>query len=146
MTEADAKLAASAMEVAAKGFESWSRTPVEDRAAALDRMADLMEENRDRLMALLAAEAGKTLTDGIAEIREAVDFCRYYAAEARGLFGEGRLMPGPTGEENRYRLRGRGAFVCISPWNFPLAIFLGQVAAALLRAMLWWPSPPNRRR
>lgn len=132
VAEADARLAAAAMEVAAKGFESWSRTPVEDRAAALDRMADLLEENRDRLMALLAVEAGKTLTDGIAEIREAVDFCRYYAAEARGLFGEGRLMPGPTGEENRYRLRGRGVFVCISPWNFPLAIFLGQVAAALV--------------
>lgn len=130
--EADVSLASSAMVVAAKGFEGWSRTPVETRAAALEKMADLMEAKRDRLMTLLAVEAGKTLSDGIAEIREAVDFCRYYAAEARGLFGEGRLMPGPTGEENRYRLRGRGVFVCISPWNFPLAIFLGQVAAALV--------------
>ena len=121
-----------AMAVAQDGFKSWSRTSVEIRAAALEKMADLMEENRDRLMALLCAEGGKTLTDGIAEIREAVDFCRYYAVEARGLFGAGTLMPGPTGEENRYRFRGRGVFVCISPWNFPLAIFLGQVSAALV--------------
>ena len=130
--QADAELAKAAMKVAAKGFESWSRRPAEDRAAALDRMADLLEENRDRLMAILCAEGGKTLPDGIAEIREAVDFCRYYAAEARTLFGAGQLMPGPTGEENRYRYRGRGVFVCISPWNFPLAIFLGQVTAALV--------------
>lgn len=124
-----AKLAMGAAET---GFSSWSRQPVEERAAALDKMADLLEQNRDRLMAILCMEAGKTLADGIAELREAVDFCRYYAAEARGLFGAGRLMPGPTGEENRYRYRGRGVFVCISPWNFPLAIFLGQVSAALV--------------
>ncbi|MBA5776266.1 bifunctional proline dehydrogenase/L-glutamate gamma-semialdehyde dehydrogenase PutA [Stappia sp. F7233] len=117
---------------AAKGFQRWSRTPVEERAAAVSRLGDLLEANRDRLMAILAREGGKTLPDGIAEIREAVDFCRYYAAEARTLFGEGTLMPGPTGEENRYRHRGRGTFVCISPWNFPLAIFLGQVTAALV--------------
>jgi len=129
---ADAALAKTAMDVASDGFKAWSRQPVEVRAAALDRMADLMEENTGRLMALLSVEAGKTLTDGIAEIREAVDFCRYYANEARALFGGGRLMPGPTGEENRYRHRGRGVFVCISPWNFPLAIFLGQVTAALV--------------
>ena len=83
------------------------------------------------MIALLAHEGGKTLDDGIAEIREAADFCRYYAAEARRLFGQETILPGPTGEENRYRLRGRGVFVCISPWNFPLAIFIGQVAAAL---------------
>jgi len=117
---------------ALSGFKTWSRRPVEDRAAALDKMADLMEADFNRLMAILCAEGGKTLPDGIAEIREAVDFCRYYAAEARGLFGAGRLMPGPTGEEDRYRFRGRGVFVCISPWNFPLAIFLGQVCAALV--------------
>jgi RHH-type proline utilization regulon transcriptional repressor/proline dehydrogenase/delta 1-pyrroline-5-carboxylate dehydrogenase len=132
VVNATASLAREAMAAAANGFETWSRLPAEERAACLDRMADLMEAKRDRLMALLCVEAGKTLTDGIAEIREAVDFCRYYAAEARSLFGEGRLMPGPTGEENRYRYRGRGVFVCISPWNFPLAIFLGQVSAALV--------------
>jgi len=121
-----------AFSAAFAGFKTWSRRPVEERAAALDKMADLMEADFNRLMAILCAEGGKTLPDGIAEIREAVDFCRYYAAEARGLFGAGRLMPGPTGEEDRYRFRGRGVFVCISPWNFPLAIFLGQVCAALV--------------
>lgn len=129
---ADKETADRAIEVAKKGFETWSRRPVEDRAAMLARVGDLLEENRDRLMTILALEAGKCLPDGIAEIREAVDFCRYYADEARTQFGDGRLMPGPTGEENRYRYRGRGVFVCISPWNFPLAIYLGQISAALL--------------
>ena len=129
---ADKETARRAIENAQKGFEVWSRKPVEDRAAAIEKVGDLLEKNRDRLMAILSLEGGKCLTDGIAEIREAVDFCRYYAAEARNLFGEGRLMPGPTGEENRYRYRGRGVFVCISPWNFPLAIFLGQISAALM--------------
>uniref|UniRef100_UPI003BAC1BBA bifunctional proline dehydrogenase/L-glutamate gamma-semialdehyde dehydrogenase PutA n=1 Tax=Stappia sp. TaxID=1870903 RepID=UPI003BAC1BBA len=119
-------------DAAAKGFASWSRTPVEVRAAAIAKLGDLLERDCARLMALCSREAGKTLPDGLAEIREAVDFCRYYSAEAIRHFGEGTLMPGPTGEENRYRLRGRGTFVCISPWNFPLAIFLGQVTAALL--------------
>ncbi|QGZ36008.1 bifunctional proline dehydrogenase/L-glutamate gamma-semialdehyde dehydrogenase PutA [Stappia indica] len=115
-----------------KGFARWSRTPVDQRAAAIARLGDMLEAETPRLMALLAREAGKTLPDGLAEVREAVDFCRYYAAEAVKQFGEGTLMPGPTGEENRYRLRGRGVFVCVSPWNFPLAIFLGQITAALL--------------
>ncbi|MDX3926927.1 MAG: bifunctional proline dehydrogenase/L-glutamate gamma-semialdehyde dehydrogenase PutA [Shinella sp.] len=121
-----------AVKAAQAGFKSWSRLPAENRAACLERMGDLLEENRDRLLALLAAEAGKTLDDGVAEIREAVDFCRYYAEEARGSFAEPRVMPGPTGESNLYRWRGRGVFACISPWNFPLAIFLGQVSAALV--------------
>jgi len=121
----------SAIEAAACGFASWSHTPAAERARLLDRIAGLYEDNRDRLMALLAVEAGKTLADGLAEVREAVDFCRYYAAEARRLFTVDRLMPGPTGEDNRWRHRGRGVFVCISPWNFPLAIFTGQVVAAL---------------
>lgn len=120
-----------AMARAALGSRKWKSTSAEERARALECMADILEENRDRLIALLAREGGKTLADGIAEVREAVDFCRYYAREARRLFGHRTLLPGPTGEENRYRLRGRGTFVCISPWNFPLAIFLGQVAAAL---------------
>jgi RHH-type proline utilization regulon transcriptional repressor/proline dehydrogenase/delta 1-pyrroline-5-carboxylate dehydrogenase len=80
----------------------------------------------------LQREGGKTLDDALSEVREAVDFCRYYAAEGRKLFGEGENMPGPTGESNRLRLRGRGVFVAISPWNFPLAIFVGQVTAALM--------------
>ena len=132
VAEATPALAAEAIERALAAFPAWDRTPVEARAAALDKAADAIEANRDRLMALLAAEAGKTLPDGLAEVREAADFCRYYAAEARKSFGEGRVLAGPTGEENRFCLRGRGVFVCISPWNFPLAIFLGQVAAALV--------------
>ncbi|MBN9668827.1 bifunctional proline dehydrogenase/L-glutamate gamma-semialdehyde dehydrogenase PutA [Roseibium aggregatum] len=132
VTFATRDTAGKAMEVAQKGFEAWSRRPVEERAAAVAKVGDLLEANRDRLMTILSLEAGKCLTDGIAEIREAVDFCRYYASEALTLFGEGRLMPGPTGEENRYRHRGRGVFVCISPWNFPLAIYLGQISAALV--------------
>ncbi|TPW31283.1 bifunctional proline dehydrogenase/L-glutamate gamma-semialdehyde dehydrogenase PutA [Pararhizobium mangrovi] len=114
------------------GFTRWSRRPVEERAAVLERIGDLFEENRDRLMALLSHEAGKTLDDGLAELREATDFCRYYAHQARATFGEVRRMPGPTGEDNRYGWRGRGVFVCISPWNFPMAIFTGQIAAALV--------------
>ena len=82
-------------------------------------------------IALCVKEAGKTLPDGVAEVREAVDFLRYYAAQARAQFGAPERLPGPTGESNQLQLHGRGVFVCISPWNFPLAIFLGQVAAAL---------------
>ncbi len=128
--EATPEIAAAAMAAAARGFPAWSATPVAERAAALDRAADLLDADRDRILALLCREAGKTLVDGVAELREAIDFCRYYAAEARRAF-QPTLMPGPTGEENRYRHRGRGVFVTISPWNFPLAIFLGQTAAAL---------------
>ncbi len=128
---------------ARKGFATWSREPVETRAACLERMADLLEADRVRFVALLSAEAGKTLDDGIAEVREAIDFCRYYAAEARRLFAEAEAMPGPTGEDNRLLWRGRGVFACVSPWNFPLAIFLGQVSAALVagNAVLAKPAP-----
>jgi RHH-type proline utilization regulon transcriptional repressor/proline dehydrogenase/delta 1-pyrroline-5-carboxylate dehydrogenase len=121
----------SAIEAAVRGFRDWSSRSAEDRAAALFRAADLLQARRGRFLSLLAIEAGKTLDDGIAEIREAVDFLRYYAAESRRLFGEGEVLPGPTGERNLLRYRGRGVFVCISPWNFPLAIFAGQVTAAL---------------
>jgi RHH-type proline utilization regulon transcriptional repressor/proline dehydrogenase/delta 1-pyrroline-5-carboxylate dehydrogenase len=112
------------------GFAHWSRESVETRAAALDSLADLIESERDAFVSLLAREGGKTLVDGISEVREASDFCRYYAAQARLLFGE-EVMPGPTGERDVLLRRGRGVFLCISPWNFPLAIFLGQVTAAL---------------
>ena len=116
---------------ARQGFAGWSRRTAAERASILRKAADLLETERDGFMALLSQEAGKTLDDGMAEIREAVDFLRYYADEAVRLFGEPRRMPGPTGEDNRYLWRGRGVFACISPWNFPLAIFLGQVSAAL---------------
>ncbi len=131
VSEASADQARDAVAAAVRGFGAWAATPVETRAAALDQTADLMELNRETLMSLLAREAGKTLVDGLAEVREAVDFCRFYATEARRMFGQDRLLTGPTGEENRYRHRGRGVFVAISPWNFPLAIFTGQIAAAL---------------
>jgi len=121
----------SIMASATGGFAVWSRTPAMERAAVLDRLSDLLEVDRDALVALMAREGGKTLADGVAEVREAVDFCRYYAAQARLLFAEDEIMPGPTGESDQLCYRGRGVFVCISPWNFPLAICLGQVTAAL---------------
>ncbi|MCU7993643.1 bifunctional proline dehydrogenase/L-glutamate gamma-semialdehyde dehydrogenase PutA [Shewanella glacialipiscicola] len=112
-------------------FASWTRTPVEIRASALQKLADLLEENREELIALCTREAGKSIQDGIDEVREAVDFCRYYAIQAKKMMAKPELLPGPTGELNELFLQGRGVFVCISPWNFPLAIFLGQVSAAL---------------
>ena len=109
----------------------WDRTPAEARAAILDKAGDLLEDNRAALIALLVREGGKTLADSLAEVREAVDFCRYYAARARADFAWPVELKGPTGEDNRLRLQGRGVFACISPWNFPLAILCGQVTAAL---------------
>lgn len=132
VSEADETLADRAMLAAKAGFRAWSETPARTRAAALRKAADLMEERRGLLLALLQAEAGKTLDDAISEVRETVDFCRYYAAEAEAHFATPLVLPGPTGEENRLILRGRGPFLCIAPWNFPLAIFTGQVAAALV--------------
>ncbi|WP_150285981.1 bifunctional proline dehydrogenase/L-glutamate gamma-semialdehyde dehydrogenase PutA [Rhabdaerophilum calidifontis] len=128
---AGAETAAAAMSVALAGFRRWGATPVAIRAGALRRAADLLEEHRGRLLALLQAEAGKTIDDALAEHREAVDFLRYYAGEAERLFTAPLTLPGPTGEENRLLYRPRGVFVAIAPWNFPLAIFLGQIAAAL---------------
>ena len=130
--EGDAALAERAMLAAKAGFARWNATPARDRAAALRKAADLMEARRGLLLALLQAEAGKTLDDAISEVREAVDFCRYYATEAEAKFAMPTALPGPTGEENRLVLRGRGPFLCIAPWNFPLAIFAGQIAAALV--------------
>ncbi|MDB5606480.1 MAG: bifunctional proline dehydrogenase/L-glutamate gamma-semialdehyde dehydrogenase [Bradyrhizobium sp.] len=117
---------------AGAGFKSWSRTPAGTRAEILEKAADLLEHRAAQFIALLQREGGKTLDDALSEVREAADFCRYYAAEGRKLFGEGEAMPGPTGESNVLKLRGRGVFIAISPWNFPLAIFLGQVTAALM--------------
>lgn len=122
-----------AMAAAKAGFRAWSLTPSDERAAILERAADILEQRRGRLLHLLQTEGGKTLDDALSEVREAVDFCRYYAAQGRALF-QGKRMPGPTGEANVLGLRGRGVFVAISPWNFPLAIFLGQVTAALMAA------------
>ncbi len=122
---------ARAFALARAAQQEWDRHGGEGRAAILERAADRLEHRRAHFIALLVREAGKTLADAVAEVREAADFCRYYAAEARRLFGGGHLLPGPTGEINRLSLHGRGVFVCISPWNFPLAIFMGQISAAL---------------
>jgi RHH-type transcriptional regulator, proline utilization regulon repressor / proline dehydrogenase / delta 1-pyrroline-5-carboxylate dehydrogenase len=131
VTEGDAAIASAAMAAAEAGFANWSATPVGERATALERAADLLQQQRGGLISLMQREGGKTIDDAVAEVREAVDFCRYYAAEARRTLGP-QSMPGPTGESNALCYRGRGVFVCISPWNFPLSIFLGQVAAALV--------------
>ncbi|HRQ63546.1 MAG TPA: bifunctional proline dehydrogenase/L-glutamate gamma-semialdehyde dehydrogenase PutA, partial [Xanthomonadaceae bacterium] len=129
---ADADMVDKALDNAVRAQPDWDALGGEARAAILDRAADLIEANAGELLALLTREAGKTIPDGIAEVREAADFCRYYAAEARRLFAEPELLAGPTGETNRLFMHGRGVFVCISPWNFPLAIFAGQIAAALV--------------
>ena len=110
---------------------AWDALGGPGRARVLRAMGDALEGDMDRLVALLAREAGKTLNDGVAEVREAVDFCRYYAALAERQFAGPVTLPGPVGETNQLELRGRGVFACISPWNFPLAIFTGQIAAAL---------------
>jgi RHH-type proline utilization regulon transcriptional repressor/proline dehydrogenase/delta 1-pyrroline-5-carboxylate dehydrogenase len=114
----------------AASWRDWDAAGAVHRAAVLDRAAGLIEAARDELLALLAREGGKTLTDGIGEVREAADGCRWYAARAREQFVP-RDLPGPTGERNTWSLGGRGVFAAISPWNFPLAIFTGQIAAAL---------------
>ncbi len=129
--EGDAAIARAAMAAAAAGFSAWAATPTGARALTLERAAERLQQERGPLIALLQNEGGKTLDDGLAELREAVDCCRYYAAQARSDFAP-QPMPGPTGESNTLTYRGRGVFVCISPWNFPLAIFLGQVSAALV--------------
>ncbi|MFT3730215.1 MAG: bifunctional proline dehydrogenase/L-glutamate gamma-semialdehyde dehydrogenase PutA [Hyphomicrobium sp.] len=110
---------------------AWEKTDAAERARILEVAADLFERDRAGLMAALIREAGKTLEAAQAEVREAVDYLRYYAVEARRLFANPALLRGPTGEENLLSLRGRGVFGCISPWNFPVAIFVGQVAAAI---------------
>ncbi|HTI86610.1 MAG TPA: bifunctional proline dehydrogenase/L-glutamate gamma-semialdehyde dehydrogenase PutA [Alphaproteobacteria bacterium] len=140
--EATPALVAKAVESAARAAESWSARAVEERAACLDRMADLLDGDRVALMALAVCEAGKTIPDALAEVREAVDYCRYYAAEARRRLAP-QPLPGPTGEANKLLMAGRGVFGCISPWNFPLAIFLGQITAALVagNAVVAKPAP-----
>jgi RHH-type proline utilization regulon transcriptional repressor/proline dehydrogenase/delta 1-pyrroline-5-carboxylate dehydrogenase len=130
VVEGDETIVDAALSAAQAGFPAWSATPVALRAATLERAGDLIEQNRGRLIALLRLEGGKTLEDCVSEVREAADYCRYYAAQARRMFVS-QPLPGPTGESNELQYRGRGVFVCISPWNFPLAIFAGQIVGAL---------------
>ncbi|MCC7275127.1 MAG: bifunctional proline dehydrogenase/L-glutamate gamma-semialdehyde dehydrogenase PutA, partial [Alphaproteobacteria bacterium] len=130
VVEADAAAVDRAVARAARVAPEWDAVPPDERARVLERAADLYEANGPRLMALVVREGGRTVPDALGELREAVDFLRYYAARARADLPP-RRMPGPTGERNELSLHGRGAFACISPWNFPLAIFTGQIAAAL---------------
>ncbi|MEW5755060.1 MAG: bifunctional proline dehydrogenase/L-glutamate gamma-semialdehyde dehydrogenase PutA [Pseudomonadota bacterium] len=129
--EADERSVRQAVDQGAAAYARWSLTTADMRAGYLEQAASLFEDRRAELLALIVREAGKTVPDAIAELREAVDFCRYYAAQARADFAVPMTMPGPTGEINKLFWHGRGVFVCVSPWNFPLAIFVGQIAAAL---------------
>ncbi|MGW8704077.1 bifunctional proline dehydrogenase/L-glutamate gamma-semialdehyde dehydrogenase PutA [Brevundimonas sp. NPDC055814] len=131
VSEASAEDVDAAVGAAAEAQVAWDRLGGAGRAPVLRAMADALEADLDRLVALLSREAGKTLNDGVAEVREAADFCRYYALLAERDFGGRQTLKGPTGETNELVLHGRGVFACISPWNFPLAIFTGQIAAAL---------------
>ncbi|MDI9237874.1 bifunctional proline dehydrogenase/L-glutamate gamma-semialdehyde dehydrogenase PutA [Lysobacter sp. LF1] len=127
---ADSATVEKALQNAVAAHDAWNATPAASRAAILEHAADLLEQRMPQYLALCTREAGKSIPDGVAEVREAVDFLRYYAAQARKQFAI-EPLPGPTGESNTLQLSGRGVFVCISPWNFPLAIFAGQIAAAL---------------
>ena len=126
----DAKLASSLINTCARSYQKWSNLTVADRAIVLRCAADELQAQLPKFCALLVKEAFKTWGDAVAEVREAVDFLRYYANEAERIMAP-ITLPGPTGETNELRLKARGVWVCISPWNFPLAIFMGQVAAAL---------------
>ncbi|HEY2444668.1 MAG TPA: bifunctional proline dehydrogenase/L-glutamate gamma-semialdehyde dehydrogenase PutA [Rhizomicrobium sp.] len=144
-TEAVEADALDALALGHRAQEAWDRRGGEARAAILDQAADLFESECAHLMALAVREGGKTLPNALGEVRETVDYLRYYAARARALFESPIRLPGPTGEENELTLHGRGVFACISPWNFPLAIFTGQVAGALAagNAVLAKPAEPT---
>ncbi len=129
--EASTEDAVQALDRASRAFHVWNSVPAKERSRILNRVADFMERDSAALMTLVVREAGKSWNDAIAELREAVDFLRYYGGRAEVDFGPAQMLPGPTGERNTLQLHGRGTFLCISPWNFPLAIFTGQVSAAL---------------
>ncbi|OLF39585.1 MULTISPECIES: bifunctional proline dehydrogenase/L-glutamate gamma-semialdehyde dehydrogenase PutA [unclassified Psychrobacter] len=128
---ANADLARQAIDAAVAGQASWQAVPASERAAILRKTADLYEENYAELMALCQMEAGKTTQDSIDEIKEAVDFCRFYADEAERLNDITHEFTDLAGKQSRQVYKARGTFVCISPWNFPLAIYTGQIVAAL---------------
>lgn len=131
VVEAGEQIIDSALARAAASQSAWDASGADHRALCLEKAADLLEDNCQSLIGLIVAEAGRTIDDALSEVREAVDFCRYYAQQGRAYMQAPQSLPGPTGEVNELTLHGRGVFVCISPWNFPLAIFVGQVAAAL---------------
>jgi RHH-type proline utilization regulon transcriptional repressor/proline dehydrogenase/delta 1-pyrroline-5-carboxylate dehydrogenase len=129
--EASPEDARGALAIAHSAQPAWDDLGGTARAQILERAADLFERDRAHLMALVVREAGRTLPNALSELREAVDFLRYYAVRARKEFDGATKLPGPTGEDNELSLHGKGVFACISPWNFPLSIFTGQVAGAL---------------
>lgn len=131
VSDTDEATVERALGLASFAQEEWDRLGGSARADILQRASDLFEQERARLISLIMREGGRTLPDAVSEVREAVDFLRYYAARARAEFSSPMRLQGPTGEDNTLALRGRGVFFCISPWNFPLAIFTGQIAAAL---------------
>ncbi|MGZ8947562.1 MAG: bifunctional proline dehydrogenase/L-glutamate gamma-semialdehyde dehydrogenase PutA, partial [Methylococcaceae bacterium] len=135
---------ARALEGASEAFTAWRLHPVEKRANYLKQAADLLEQHHLELVSLCIREGGRTIKDALAEVREAVDFCRYYAQSALDLFSNPLKLPGPTGEENRLYHYGRGVIVCISPWNFPIAIFIGQITAALAAGNTVIAKPANQ--
>ncbi|PCJ29725.1 MAG: bifunctional proline dehydrogenase/L-glutamate gamma-semialdehyde dehydrogenase [Rickettsiales bacterium] len=126
-TESEIK---EAIDVAKSAFDGWSAVETRRRAQIIENIAYSLEENKFELYALLIKEGGKSIHDAINEVIEAIDFCRYYASQAQIIMQEKKL-PGPTGESNVLSMHGRGVFLCVSPWNFPLAIFIGQIVAAL---------------
>ncbi len=134
-----------ALDAAVKAQKAWNAVGGESRAKILERLADLIEEHRVTFIDLLAREAGRVIADGISEVREAADFCRYYALQARRNFASPMVLKSATGESNKLSLHGRGVFFCISPWNFPLAIFTGQITAALAagNAVIAKPADPT---
>jgi RHH-type proline utilization regulon transcriptional repressor/proline dehydrogenase/delta 1-pyrroline-5-carboxylate dehydrogenase len=131
VVDADRAQVEEALSRAAAAQPAWDAAGGEERAAVLERAAELIEGAREEFVVLLAREAGKNRADAIGEVREAADFCRYYAMLARRHFARPQSLRSPTGETNELALHGRGVFACISPWNFPLAIHVGQIAAAL---------------
>lgn len=144
--EASLEHVENAFDAATLGHQIWSSTACEQRAKIIERLGDLLEENQIELMSLCGREGGRTLKDSADEVREAIDFCRYYAAHGRMDFNDGgRKLKGPTGETDIYHLQSRGIFVCISPWNFPIAIYTGQIVAALMagNAVIAKPASPT---
>jgi RHH-type proline utilization regulon transcriptional repressor/proline dehydrogenase/delta 1-pyrroline-5-carboxylate dehydrogenase len=140
---ADDEAVERAVASAHRAAPAWSRRGGAERAALLERASDLLEQHRAELMAMVVREGGRCVPDALSELREAVDFLRYYAMQARLHFAAPQTLPGPTGERNTLGLHGRGVFACISPWNFPVAIFTGQIAAALAAGNAVIAKPAN---
>ncbi len=143
--QASSDAVTKAIDISVAAQPAWCRLGAYERDKILNRAADLYEKHRDELLGLIVREGGRSIPDAISELREAVDFMRYYGAQAKKHFGEPIVLPGPTGERNTMSMRGKGVFIAISPWNFPLAIFTGQVTAALAagNAVLAKPAAPT---